>query len=74
MCESDKREFRVLHLLGACYNVPGVDYFVFEYVGLDMSHESAYDNICALCSRKGVVASASDSDRSLGSSSTEPEN
>ena len=40
----------------------------------DMPHESAYDNICALCSRKGVAASAAESDRSLGSSSTEPEN
>ena len=73
VCESNKRRVRVLHLLGACYNVPGVDYFVYEHVGLDMPNESAYDSVCTLCSRKGVTAVAADSDRSLGSSSSDPE-
>ena len=50
------------------------DYFVFDHFGLDMPQESAHDNICALCSRKGVAATTADSDLSLGSSSTEPEN
>ena len=54
-CESNKRKFRVLHLLGACCNVPGVDHFTFEHVGLDVPHESTYDNTCALCSRKGLL-------------------
>ena len=48
-----------------------VDYFVFEHSGLDMPNDSRYDSIC---SRKGVVAQGADSDRSLGSPSTELEN
>ena len=52
VCESNKRKFRVLHLLGACYNVPGVDHFVFEHKGLDMPNESAYDSICTLQSQR----------------------
>ena len=40
-CESNKRKVRMVHLLGSCNNVPGVDYFIFEHIGLDMPHESA---------------------------------
>ena len=63
----------MLHLLGACYNVPGVDYFVFVHAGQDMPPESAYDYMCALCSRKGAVVPNAESDLSPGSSSSEPE-
>ena len=73
VCESNKRRVRVLHLLGACYNVPGIDHFAHEHVGLDMTSESAYESVCALCSLKGVTAVAADSDCSLGSSSSDPE-
>ena len=43
-----------LHVLGACCNVPGVDYFVYEH---DMPSDKTYDSICVLW--------AADSDLSL---------
>ena len=46
---SGKRSFRRLHLLGACYRVPGIDYQEYELLGETLPAVTAYDDICGKC-------------------------
>ena len=46
---SGRNSTRVLHRLGACCMVPGIDY------PLQMPKQADFDSICKLCSRKGAT-------------------
>ncbi len=48
---SRKKGIRTLHLLGACYRKPGIDYAVFEYHGLRMPRPHEYNAYCRSCWR-----------------------
>ena len=73
-CRAGKKRTRVLHHLGSCYALPGIDYLDYSHMGARMPSRAEYDVICRLCSRTGVQQ---DPERSSGtvtsSSSDEPE-
>ena len=50
------RNLKILHRLGACYLIPGVDYQQFEYLGTLMPERSKYEQICKLFARGGTAA------------------
>ena len=43
---SGKKAIRVLHYLGRCYMLPGVDYLSFTFGGTTSPDSSAYDTVC----------------------------
>ena len=61
---SGKKAIRVVHCLGRCYMLPGVDYLSFSYAGLQFPASDEYDTVCKWCAR------ASDSKADPGSSGT----
>ena len=61
---SGKKAIRVVHCLGRCYMLPGVDYLSFTYAGLQFPASDEYDTVCKWCAR------ASDSKADPGSSGT----
>ena len=48
---SGKKSIRVVHCLGRCYMLPGVDYLSFTYVGEQFPASDAYDCVCKWCAR-----------------------
>ena len=62
---------RVLHRLGACFMVPGIDYPRYVHLGALMPRQSDFDSICKLCARKGTEVAQGDSDVTQTSSSSE---
>ena len=50
------RKFRILHRLGSCYDLPGLDYPSYRFMGTELPPPTEYDKICSLCSRKDVRA------------------
>ena len=62
---------RVLHRLGACFMVPGIDYPRYVHLGALMPRQSDFDSICKLCARKGSEVAQGDSDVTQTSSSSE---
>ena len=61
---SGKKSIRVVHCLGRCYVLPGVDYLSFVYAGEQFPASDAYDCVCKWCAR------ASQSKADPGSSGT----
>ena len=61
---SGKKAIRVVHCLGRCYMLPGVDYLSFSYAGEQFPASDAYDSVCKWCAR------ASQSKGDPGSSGT----
>ena len=61
---SGKKAIRVVHCLGRCYMLPGVDYLSFSYAGLQFPASDEYDTVCKWCAR------ASESKADPGSSGT----
>ena len=61
---SGKKNIRVVHCLGRCYMLPGVDYLSFVYAGEQFPASDAYDCVCKWCAR------ASQSKADPGSSGT----
>ena len=61
---SGKKSIRVVHCLGRCYMLPGVDYLSFVYAGEQFPASDAYDCVCKWCAR------ASQSKADPGSSGT----
>ena len=43
---SGKKAIRVVHCLGRCYMLPGVDYLSFRYAGLQFPASDDYDSVC----------------------------
>ena len=52
---SGRSATRILHFLGDCYMIPGIDYFRCQYSGQLMPSISEFDGVCKLCSKKGSV-------------------
>ena len=48
---SGKKAIRVVHCLGRCYMLPGVDYLSFTYAGEQFPASDAYDSVCKWCAR-----------------------
>ena len=46
---SGKKAIRVLHYLGRCYMLPGVDYLSFTFGGTAFPDSSAYDTLQVVC-------------------------
>ena len=61
---SGKKGIRVVHCLGRCYMLPGVDYLSFSYAGVHFPASDEYDTVCKWCAR------ASESKADPGSSGT----
>ena len=61
---SGKKAIRVVHCLGRCYMLPGVDYLSFSYAGLQFPASDEYDTVCKWC------AKAQESKADPGSSGT----
>ena len=68
-----KNHIRILHRLGSCYNLPGLDYQSYRFMETEMPASLEYDNICHLCARKDVKADPEDSSGTCTSSSTDAE-
>ena len=61
---SGKKAIRVVHCLGRCYMLPGVDYLSFSYAGVHFPASDEYDTVCKWCAR------ATESKADPGSSGT----
>ena len=48
---SGKRRIKVLHRLGQCYMLPGVDYTTYEYLGAALPDSFSNDTVCKWCAR-----------------------
>ena len=46
---------RIVHFLGDCYMIPGIDYFRYQYLEQLMPSISDFVGVCKLCSKKGSV-------------------
>ena len=60
---SGKQDTLILHRLGACFRVPGIDYPRFRYLGGEMPPASSFQQVCRLCAKAGPL------DRAEGGSS-----
>ena len=73
---SDKKGFRRLHLVGACYRRPGEHYACWARLGRSMPEPSLYDETCRDCWRGKTMGSRAESSESssteLGSEVDEP--
>ena len=48
---SGKKAIQVVHCLGRCYMLPGVDYLSFSYAGVQFPASDEYDSVCKWCAR-----------------------
>ena len=55
---SGKRNTRILHRLGACFWVPGIEYPRFRYAGTVMPPSSDFHQGCSGCAKAGTVDQA----------------
>eukprot|EP00972_Heterocapsa_arctica_P010865 1591772-Heterocapsa_arctica.AAC.1 len=65
--------FRRLHLLGACGRRPGVDYLLYQFVGIKCPSTDEYHDWCRQCWRSGGPATDYGSDVASSSSSSSSE-
>ena len=70
VCLSGKKRIRTLHRLGACYQIPGVDYLEYAFHCKAMPKIEDIDCMCKLCARKGIRKQADDSSQTATSSSS----
>ena len=70
---SGKKAIKVLHRLGHCFMLPGVDYMSYDYMGTVIPDSSSYDTVCKWCSKKADISGDMNSSVSNTSSSTEDE-
>ena len=70
---SGKKAIKVLHCLGHCFMLPGVDYMSYDYMGTVIPASSSYDTVCKWCAKKANISDDMDSSVSNTSSSTEDE-
>ena len=70
---SGKKAIKVLHRLGHCFMLPGVDYMSYDYMGTVIPDSSSCDTVCKWCSKKADISGDMNSSVSNTSSSTEDE-
>ena len=56
LATSTFRNLKILHRLGSCYLIPGVDYQHFLYLDTLIPPKSEYEQICKLCARTRTAA------------------
>ena len=44
-----RKDILILHRLGACFRVPGIDYLRFRFSGTEMPSGSEFHQVCSLC-------------------------
>ena len=70
---SPKRKFRILHHLGSCYMLPGLDFQAYVYLGTSMPSRCHFEQICKRCAKAGTTARDDASSGTETSSSTASE-
>ena len=55
---------RILHQLGSCWKVPGVDYFSFVHHGTIAPSPETYTKVCKWCASKATTKESDESDTS----------
>ena len=68
---SRKKAFRVLHYLGRCYMLPGVDYLSFTFGGTTFPDSCAYDTVCKWCAKSAQLKDVPGSSGTNASSSSD---
>ena len=68
---SGKKKIKVLHRLGQCFMLPGVDSMSYEYAGTSFPDASSYETVCKWCAKSKDFHSDPDSSCSNASSSSE---
>ena len=69
---SGKKRIKVLHRLGQCFMLPGVDFMTYEYAGSSFPDSSSYETVCKWCAKSKVFRSdepGNETQRSTPSSS-----
>ena len=78
MAVSSRNMSLTLHLLGACYMIPSMDYNAFTYQGTRMPSRRLFDQVCKWCAKSGQVEQKdegpSDCGTNTSSSSSEDAN
>ena len=70
---SGKKKIKVLHRLGQCFMLPGVDFMSYEYAGSTFPDSSSDETVCKWCAKSKDFHSDPDSLCSNTSSSSEEE-
>ena len=70
---SGKKAIKVLHMLGECYMLPGMDYMSYQYAGSSFPNADAFDTVCKWCAKVKDFQSDQDSSCTNTSSSSEEE-
>ena len=70
---SGKKRIKVLHRLGQCYMLPGVDYVTYDFVGNSFPAPALYDTVCKWCAKSQNFKDAVDSSGTNTSLSSEEE-
>ena len=69
ICITNKTSTRRLHLLGACWRIPGISYRQFELMGEEMPDPQQYNAICGDCWKKKEDEAATNIDFKDGTDS-----
>ena len=64
VCDSGKTRMRILHQLGSCSMVLGVDYFSFAHHGTVLPSPETYAKVCKWCASKATTKESDESDSS----------
>ena len=70
---SGKKRIKVLHRLGQCFMLPGVDLMSYEYASSSFPDSSSYETVCKWCAKSKDFRSDLDSSCTNTSSSSEDE-
>ena len=73
LSSSGKKRIKVLHRLGQCTMLSGVDYVSYEFVGNSFPAPALYDTVCKWCTKSQKFKDAVDSSGANTSSSSEEE-
>ena len=68
---SGKKAIRVLHDLGRCYMLPGVDYLSFTFGGTTFPDSCVYDTVCKWCAKSAELKDVPGSSGTNTSSSSD---
>ena len=69
---SSKKRIKMLHLLGSCYMIAGIDYPSFTYAGERFPNRRTFHGVCKRCARdEGAQDPGGHSSDTVTSSSTE---
>ena len=64
---SPKKKIRMVHRLGQCYRIPGLDYLQYEYLGTSLHQQELFDLTCMWCAKSVGFDASSGTDTSSSS-------